>query len=79
MKFGTGVHCYMLITILMFVFSKFLSFIFFAQIWSKNLKFSKMNEIRYRGTLLYAYYDFNVYVFKIFVSHMYLGKFCLKM
>ena len=61
----------MFITILMFIFSAFLSFTFFAQIWSKNLKFSKMNEIWYRGILLYAYYDFNVCFFKIFVIHIF--------
>ena len=41
LKFGTEVDHYMLISILMFIFSKFLSFIFFGQIWSQNLKFSK--------------------------------------
>ena len=61
----------MLISILMFIFSKFLSFIFFGQIWSQNLKFSKLTEIWYRGTLLYAYYDFNVYFSKIFVTHLF--------
>ena len=78
LKFGTGVHCYMLITILTFIFSKFLSFIFLGLSWSQNLNFSKLTEICYRVTLLYAYYDFNVYFFKIFVSHTFLGKFCLK-
>ena len=51
--------------ILIFIFSKFLPFIFFEQICSQNLKFHKKNEISYRGTLLYAYYDFDVYLFKI--------------
>ena len=104
----------MLITILMFIFAKFLSFIFFwrnlvpksevlqinwnsgqayipicllqcclfsqnfchsyffGQIWSHNLNFYKMTEILYRGKLLYAYYyDFNLYIFKNFVSHIF--------
>ena len=52
----------------MFVFSKFLLFIhFFASqiFWFQNLKFSKLNEILSRGTLLYSYYDFSVCFFKI--------------
>ena len=71
LKLGTSVHSYMLISNLIFTFSKFLSFIFFGQIWSQNLKFSKLTEIWYRGTLLYAYYDFNVYFFKMFVIHIF--------
>ena len=65
----------MVITILTFIFSKFLSFIFLGLSWSQNLNFSKLTEICYRVTLLYAYYDFNVYFFKIFVSHSFSGKF----
>ena len=70
------IHCCMLITILMFILSKFLSLIFFGLIWSQNLKFSKLPEIRHGDTWLYAYYGFNVYFFKIFVSHIVSGKFC---
>ena len=68
----------MLITILMFIFSKFSQSYFFAQIWSQNLKFSKLTEIWCKGTLLYVYYDFNVYFFKSFVSQIILGKFSHK-
>ena len=57
------------ITILTFIFSKFFPFILFGRIWSKNLKFFKSAEISYRGTLVYPYYGFNVYFFKIFVIH----------
>ena len=39
----------MLISILMFIFSKFFSFMFFREIWSQNLKFFRLNEIWYRG------------------------------
>ena len=60
----------MFISILMFIFSKFLSFIFFEQIWTQNLKFSELTEIWYRGTFLYVYFDLNVYFFKIFVIHI---------
>ena len=49
-------------SILMFIFSKFLSFIFWGQIWFQNLKFSKLPQICYRDTLLYNYYDFNVFL-----------------
>ena len=74
---GTLLH--MLIMVLMFVFSKFLSFVFLGGvIWSQNLKFSKLTKIWYRDQLLYTYCDFNVYFFKIFVSHIFLGKFGLK-
>ena len=38
----------------------------------------KLTEILQRGTFLNACYDFKVYFFKIFVSHVFLGKFCLK-
>ena len=48
LEFGTEVDCCMLILILMFI----------------NLKFSKLTEIWYRGTLLYAYYNFYVYFFQ---------------
>ena len=61
----------MLITVLMFIFSKFFSFILFGQIYSQNLKFFKLNKIWYRGKLLYAYFDFNVYFFKVFVVHIF--------
>ena len=66
LKFRIGVHCYMLITALMFIFSKKISFTFLGQIWSKNLKFYKLTEICCKRTLLYAYYNFNVYFFKNF-------------
>ena len=47
----------------MFIFSKFIlySFIFFGQIWSQNLKFFKLIEIRYRSRLVYAYFDFKLF------------------
>ena len=41
LKLGVGVHRYMVITILAFIFSKFVLFIFFGQIWFQNLTFSK--------------------------------------
>ena len=63
-----------LLRFLMFIFSKFLRFIFIGQIWSQNIKFSKLTKIWYQGTLLYAHYDSNNF-FKIFVSHIFLGKF----
>ena len=60
----------MLITIITFIFSKLFSFIFFGQIWSENPKFLNLTGIFQRGTLLYAYYDFNVYFFRIFANHI---------
>ena len=44
---------------------------FFGQIWSHNLYFFKLTEILERGTLLYAYYIFNVYFFKIILIHIF--------
>ena len=71
LKFYRGVHCYMLTTVSMFIFSKIFSFIFFGKILSQNLKFFKLTDIWYRGRLLYAYFDFNVYFFKIFAIHIF--------
>ena len=56
----------MLIMILMFMFSNFLSVIYFWKDLVSKFKFSKFTEISYRVTLLHAYYDFSVYFFKIF-------------
>ena len=58
--------------------SEILSFIFFGQIWSQNLDFSKLTEIWFRENLLCAYYDFKVRFFKILVCHLLMGKFGLK-
>ena len=78
LKFGTGVHCYILISNLMFIFPKFLSFTFSRQIWSQNLKSSKLTEIWYKSTFLYAHFDFNVCFFKIFVIHIFWANFVPK-
>ena len=48
--------------------------IFLGQIWSQNLKFFKLTEIWYSGTLLHVFYDFSVYFFKKFFIHIILGK-----
>ena len=77
-QIGTWHFC-MLIKVLMFIFSTFMSFIFLGQIWFQDLQFSKLTEIWHMSTLWSAYYDFNVYFFKKkFVSHICLGKFGLK-
>ena len=62
----------------MFAFQKCLSLKFFGQIWFQNLKIFKLTEFSCRGTLLNAYYHFNVHFFKIFVFDIILGKFGLK-
>ena len=61
----------MLIAILMFIFAKFLSPMFFGQIWSHNLDFFKFTKISLRGTLLHAHCSFNVYFFKILLFHIF--------
>ena len=43
---------------------------FLGKFGQKNLKFCKLTEIWYRGTLLYAYHDFNVHFFKILSIHI---------
>ena len=53
-KFGTWVHCYMFITILIFILSKFLSFYFFRLILSANLKFFKLESLQ----MLLCFYCF---------------------
>ena len=62
----------------MFIFPRFLSLMFFGQIWSHNMDFFKLTEISLRGTLLYVYQDSNIYFFKIFVSHIFVDKFGFK-
>ena len=71
LKFGTGVTCYILISNLIFIFSEFLSFIFFWTNLVQNLKFSKLIEIWYGGTFLYAYHDFKVHFFKSLFIHIF--------
>ena len=68
----------MLISNLLFIFSKWVSFIFLWQIWFRNLKFFKFIEIWYIGRLVYAYFDFIFYFFKFFVIHIRSGKFAPK-
>ena len=68
----------MLISNLLFIFSKWVSFIFLGQIWFRNLKFFKFIEIWYIGRLVYAYFDFIFYFFKFFVIHIRSGKFAPK-
>ena len=72
-NFGTGVIAISLFEIWCLFLQIFCHF--FGQIWSQNPKFSKLTEIRCKDTLLYAYYNFNVYVFKSFVIHIILDKF----
>ena len=59
--------------IYLFIYSFIYSFIyllnfyqlfFFSQIYSQNLKLSKLTEIWCRATLLYAFHEFNVHFFK---------------
>ena len=65
----------MLTKILMSIFAKILSLMFFGQIWSYNLDFFKLTKISQMGTLLYAYYSFNVLFFQNSFHSYFLGKF----
>ena len=49
--------------------------IFWGQILFQKLKFSKLTKIWYRCTLLYPYFEFNFYSSKVFISHIFSGKF----
>ena len=67
LKFGTEGNCYMLISILIFNFWKFLSFIIFGQIWFHNLKFSKLTKIWYR-LHCYMLVTILIFIFSKFLS-----------
>ena len=74
LTFGTGVHCYNLISNLMFIFPKFLSFTFFEQLRVQNLDFSKLTEIWYRDTLRYMLITILMFIFPRFLSLMFFGQ-----
>ena len=57
-----------------YFFKSFLIHIFFWQICSQNLKFSKLTEIWCRGSLLYADHDFNACFFKILFLFIFFGQ-----
>ena len=71
LKLGAEVDYHMLISTLMFIFSKLFSFIFLGKISSQNLTFVRLTEIWYRGRLPYGYFDFNVYFFNILFIHIF--------
>ena len=71
LKLGAEVDYLMLISTLMFIFSKLFSFIFLGKISSQNVTFVRLTEIWYRGRLPYGYFDFNVYFFNILFIHIF--------
>ena len=62
---------YMLILTLTFIITKFFSFIFLGQVWSQNLKFFRLAEIWYRGSLPYTSLESNFFSFKILFIHIF--------
>ena len=75
LKVGTGVHCYIFISNLMFIFPKFLSLIFF---WANLVRKSEVLQINWnsvQGYIAICLLQFSVYFFKSFVIHIILGKF----
>ena len=70
-----AIYCYMLIMI--WIFSKFFVIYIFGGIFGPIIVLQNDWNIVI-GTLLYAYYNFNVYFFKSFVIHIILDKFGLK-
>ena len=71
LKLGTEVDYHVLISVLMFIFSKLFSFIFLGQIWSPNLKFFRLTAVSYRGRLPFTYFELNVYFFKIIFIYIF--------
>ena len=62
----------MFISILMFVFSKFLSFIFsLGKFGSTKSEVCQIKWNLVQGYNVYAYFDFNVYFFKILFIHIF--------
>ena len=45
--------------------------VFVGQIRLQKLKFYKQTKIWYRGTLLYPHFEFDVYFFEFFVTHVF--------
>ena len=74
MKFGTGEHCYMLITILMFIFPKFLSPMLFGQIWpQKKLGFLQIDCNIIEGYIVICLLQFQ-WFFSEFFSFICFGQ-----
>ena len=48
--------------------------VFFGQIRSQKLKFSKLTKIWLMGKLLYPHFEFNVYFFKILFIHIFFAN-----
>ena len=74
LKSGTDINCFILVSNSMLIFLIFFHSYFLGQIWSQNLKFSKLTEIWYQGTLLYVYHNFSIYFCNIFVVSSFFGK-----
>ena len=71
LKNGTEIDYLILISILMFIFSKFLSFIFsLGKFGPTKTHICQINWNMVQGYIVYAYFDFNVYYYKILFIHI---------
>ena len=65
MKFGTEIDYLILISILMFIFSKFLSFIFSLEKFGPiKTDVCQIKSNFVEGYIVYAYFEFHVYYLK---------------
>ena len=75
LKYGTGVHCYIFISNLMLIFSKYLSLIFF---WANLVPKFEVFQIEWnfvQGYIATCLLRFSCLFFQNFVIHIILGKF----
>ena len=78
LKFGTGVHCYMLITIFTFIFSKCSSFIFLGANLVPKSEVLQINWNLVQGYIAIWLLEFWCLFFQNFCQSYFLGKFDLK-
>ena len=77
LKFGTEVDYHILISTLMFIFSKFFSFIFsLGKFCPRKWEVRQIKWNLVQGYIVYAYFDFNVYFFKILFIHNFFWQIC---
>ena len=73
LKFDTGVHCYMLITILTLIFSKFFSFIFFSANLVRKSELLKIDWNFVKGYIAISLLQFLMFIFSKFLSFIFFG------
>ena len=74
LKFGAGVHCYMLITILLFIFSKCSSFILFWANFVPKCEILQINWNLVQGYIAIGLLRFLCFFFQNFCHSYFLGQ-----